>query len=174
MPESLNRLLFDIPMKRVLFYCFLFIFLITAFVTLGGITKLLPMEREYLDKLFYMLILEVVGGVTGLFLTTFKTGTEEKIADLKIQLVFPEPVDLANPAKFKVNYILTESDMSIDEIEGERRAYNIGESLYFDIKQVSLDKNLLVEVEIVGENKKYQGSENLETRSIKLCRVAEV
>lgn len=65
------------PMKRVLFNCFIFIFLITAVITLGGIVRLLPIEQQYLEKLFFALILELVGAVVGLFTITFRKGISE-------------------------------------------------------------------------------------------------
>lgn len=163
----LDRMFFKVPIRRALFNCFLFIFLLTALATLAGLIKLLPMEPQYLDKLFYALILELVGGVIGMFSATFGKGISgEKVADLKVQLVFPETVDVANPAKIIANYSFMESDISIDPITGECRVYRDGQSLYIDIKDAPLDKDLYVEV--VMDGKMYQGSQHLETRPLYL------
>ena len=173
MLEMLDRIFLKVPMRRALFNCFLFIFLLTALATLAGITKFLPMEQQYLDKLFYALILELVGGVIGMFTATFGKGIlAEKITDLKIQLVFPEPIDITNPAKIIANYSLTESDLSIEPITGKCRAYLNGQSLYIDIKDVPLDKDLCIDVKI--DTKNYQGSQHLESRSIELRPLEEV
>lgn len=173
MLEMLDRTFLKVPMRRALFNCFLLIFLLTALATLAGITKFLPMEQQYLDILFYALIVESVGGVIAMFTATFGKGiSAEKITDLKIQLVFPEPIDITNPAQILANYSLTESDISIEPITGKRRTYLNGQSLYIDIKAVSLDKDLCIDVEI--DTKKYQGSQHLESRSIELRPLEEV
>lgn len=175
MLEMLDRTFLKVPMRRALFNCFLLIFLLTALATLAGITNLLHMEKQYLDKLFYALILELVGVVIGMSREIFRKGTlAEKITDLKIQLVFPEPIDITNPAQILANYSLTESDISIEPITGKRRTYLNGQSLYIDIKDVPnyLDKDLCIDVEI--DTKKYQGSQHLESRSIELRPLEEV
>ena len=173
MLEMLDRTFLKVPMRRALFNCFLLIFLLTALATLAGITKFLPMDQQYLDILFYALIVESVGGVITMFTATFGKGiSAEKITDLKIQLVFPEPIDITNPAQILANYSLTESDISIEPITGKCRTYLNGQSLYIDIKAVSLDKDLCIDVEI--DTKKYQGSQHLESRSIELRPLEEV
>ncbi len=54
-------------MKKALFYTFLAIFVATAVVTLLGIAGILDIRETYLDKLFYALIVELVGSVIGVF-----------------------------------------------------------------------------------------------------------
>jgi len=50
-------------MKKHLFYTFLFLFIATAVITLGGITRLIPIDEFYLKGLFVSLILELCGAV---------------------------------------------------------------------------------------------------------------
>ncbi|MEL4278647.1 hypothetical protein AAEH77_19120 [Shewanella xiamenensis] len=50
-------------MKKHLFYTFLFLFIATAVITLGGITRLIPIDEFYLKGLFSSLILELCGAV---------------------------------------------------------------------------------------------------------------
>lgn len=155
-------------MRKALFYSFIVVFLLTAFVTLAGITKFLPIESQYLDKLFYAIILELVGGVIGLFTMTFKTGlSAEKIGDIEIQLVFPKAVDVTNPTQAKATYTLMAEDPEITPITGNCTVYSKGQSLYIKIRQLPLDKILLIEVKKDGEM--YQGSQHLESRSIYLA-----
>lgn len=54
-------------MKKSLFYTFLIIFVFTALVTLLGITEIIKIKQVYLSKLFYSLIIELVGVVIVLF-----------------------------------------------------------------------------------------------------------
>jgi hypothetical protein len=163
-----------ILMRKVLFYSFIVIFLLTAVVTIAGITKFLLIESQYLDKLFYALILELVGGVIGLFTTTFKKGLSvEKIGDIEIQLVFRKPVDIKNPTQYKATYTLMAEDPNIEPIKGSCTVYSKGQSLYIKIKDVPLDKILLIEVKKDG-TMLGQGSQHLGSRSIELEAPAEV
>lgn len=57
-------------MKKNLFYTFLVLFIITAIITLLGIINLIEIKDTYLSKLFYILIIELVGGVIALFRKT--------------------------------------------------------------------------------------------------------
>jgi hypothetical protein len=57
-------------MKQALYWTFLSVFGATALVTLLGITGLLTIDKEYLSKLFYLLILEVIATVITLFKRT--------------------------------------------------------------------------------------------------------
>ena len=59
-------------MKAALFWIFLSIFALTAVVTLLGILGMAPIKAEFLTKLFYLLIIEVVGAVIGLFKQIFR------------------------------------------------------------------------------------------------------
>ena len=68
----------------VIFSVFIVIFLATATITLLGLIKKVNIEDRYLDRLFVVLILEVVGAVIGLFGSAdfFGTNAADFIADL--------------------------------------------------------------------------------------------
>lgn len=57
-------------MKKTLFYTFIFVFAATAIITLLGLIKAIPIEQAYLEKLFYLLIAEVIAPVIALFKKT--------------------------------------------------------------------------------------------------------
>jgi len=57
-------------MKKALFYTFLFVFASTAIVTLLGIAGILSIDKEYLTKLFYALIVQSIAPVIVLFKKT--------------------------------------------------------------------------------------------------------
>lgn len=108
-------------MKKIFFYAFLFIFVLTAVVTLLGITQLIVIKEVYLSKLFYSLIIELVGVVILLFTKArffeYETATtktdlekhpvlshiyrkmdENDDADFAIHsLICPDPQPLATP-----------------------------------------------------------------------------
>ncbi len=71
-------------MGRPLFYAFLVIFVMTALVTLLGVTKVLDIAEGYLPALFTALILEVVGSIIALFRVVFG------LASLRMALHFGE------------------------------------------------------------------------------------
>ena len=54
-------------MKQHLFYTFLGIFIVTAIVTLLGITKVIIIDDKYLTPLFTALIIELVGTVIAMY-----------------------------------------------------------------------------------------------------------
>jgi hypothetical protein len=66
-------------MKKALFYTFLAVFSATALVTLFGIIGVLQIDREYLTKLFYALIVESIAPVIALFKRTefFENATDK-------------------------------------------------------------------------------------------------
>lgn len=57
-------------MKKALFYTFLFVFASTALITLLGIIRIIEIDKEYLSKLFYALIVESIAPVIALFKKT--------------------------------------------------------------------------------------------------------
>lgn len=57
-------------MKKVLFFTFIGIFIATAVLTLLGIAGKLAIDSIYLDKLFNLLIAEVIASIVGLFIKT--------------------------------------------------------------------------------------------------------
>jgi hypothetical protein len=54
-------------MKKHLFYTFLFIFILTAFITLLGVINVVEIKEKYLNILFGTLILELIASVIALF-----------------------------------------------------------------------------------------------------------
>lgn len=56
--------------REALFYSVISIFLITAIVTLLGVTEIIPIKSKYLTVLFSALIIELIGAVLGLFKAT--------------------------------------------------------------------------------------------------------
>ena len=59
--------------SAILFIVFIVIFVCTAIITLLGIIGWVKIEKGFLNKLFYCLIVELIGAVIGLFYTTFLT-----------------------------------------------------------------------------------------------------
>lgn len=57
-------------MKRILFYTFLAIFVLTALVTLSGLAGILKINEELLKILVIGLLIELAGAVVGLFVRT--------------------------------------------------------------------------------------------------------
>jgi len=58
-------------LARTLFWTFLGIFVVTAAVTLLGVTSVVTVPKTYLTALFTALILEVVGSIIALFRLVF-------------------------------------------------------------------------------------------------------
>ncbi|WP_432695262.1 hypothetical protein ACQUQP_11975 [Marinobacterium sp. YM272] len=63
--------------REVLFYTVIIIFILTAAVTILGVTNVITIKSNYLDVLFTALIIELVGAVIGLFKATDWFGKEE-------------------------------------------------------------------------------------------------
>jgi len=57
-------------MKKTLFYTFITIFIATAAITLSGLLIKDLIDQAYLDKLFYLLIAEIISPVIALFKNT--------------------------------------------------------------------------------------------------------
>ncbi len=57
-------------MKKILFYTFITVFGATAVITLLGLVNLIDIDPNYLEKLFYLLIAEVIAPVIALFKKT--------------------------------------------------------------------------------------------------------
>ncbi|WP_223789429.1 hypothetical protein [Marinicella meishanensis] len=80
--------------KSILFYVFVTLFLAITVLTIYGIFfELEKLDEKYKDKLFYALILEVVGAVLLLFKMGFGQATDAVISN-KIWLEFDRDSDL--------------------------------------------------------------------------------
>ena len=56
--------------KIILFYTFLIVFVATAVITLLGVIKKVSIREKYLNTLFFILLVQLVGSVIGLYKTT--------------------------------------------------------------------------------------------------------
>jgi hypothetical protein len=75
-------------MKKTLFYTFIFIFFITAIITLAGITPALTVKEPYLERLFMLLIAEAIVPVIALFRKTdFFNDNENGISKINVVLL---------------------------------------------------------------------------------------
>uniref|UniRef100_UPI0032168C66 class I SAM-dependent methyltransferase n=1 Tax=uncultured Draconibacterium sp. TaxID=1573823 RepID=UPI0032168C66 len=72
--------------KNILLYTFIFVFIATMIVTLLGITKLITIDKEYLDKLFYALLIEAALPVITLFKKTkfFDNDSKTEVLEEKV------------------------------------------------------------------------------------------
>ena len=73
-------------MKKCLFYIFLFIFFVTAVVTLLGITKVFTIEDKYLTPLYLALLIELVVTVTAVYRKTdfFDDAKDKSIESISV------------------------------------------------------------------------------------------
>ena len=69
-------------MKNLLLATFLLVFVATAFVTILGIAGKLTIKDEYLNKLFYLLIIQSIASVIALFKKTSFFGDKSSIDTL--------------------------------------------------------------------------------------------
>lgn len=149
--------------EKVLFIVFISIFAMTAVVTLLGITNALTIEPAYLNKLFDILIVEVILAVTGLFTFRFLKRKRDNI--IKFRFDVGETYDIHAVNTFKCAAKL------IDSKDGKETLLNC--TLYHDefglcsdIEISNYKQTLSIILDIEG--KKFQGSEWLETRTIDL------
>src|SRR5215467_2245555 len=68
-------------MKQALFWTFLVVFVATALVTLFGLVGVLSIKEEYLNKLFYLLLIEAITPVVALFRKTDFFGNQPALAN---------------------------------------------------------------------------------------------
>ncbi len=150
---------------KVLFYLFVSIFATTAIITLLGITNVIPnMNPAFLKSLFYGLIVEVVAGIVALF----KLLILKKPEKVRFRFDIGEPYDKNSVETFKCTAKLRDEngkEMSVkcnlyhDELVG----------LCCNVEIVNYKQTFSVILDIRG--KKYQGSEWLETKTIKLQKI---
>lgn len=75
-------------MEKTLFYTFIAIFAATALITLLGLIEAIHIEPSYLEKLFYLLLAEVIAPVIALFKkTNFFDEENTSIDKSKINIV---------------------------------------------------------------------------------------
>jgi hypothetical protein len=149
---------------RVLFYVFISIFVVTAIITLLGITGsgLVTIKEGYLDKLFYSLIVEVIAGIVALF----KLEMLKKHDKVKLRFDIEDEYDLHSVATFGYTAKLINQDDNNKETVLKGKLYHDNEGLCSDVDIANYKQTLSVTIEING--KKYRGSEWLEARRIKL------
>lgn len=148
---------------RILFYVFLSIFVATAIITLLGISGYLSIKDDYLTKLFYSLVLEVVGGIIALFKMRVLAGTEK----IKIRFDVTNPYDIDLVPTYKITVKLRNADGR--EVSPECHLYHDDHGLCSDIEITNYKQTLSVILDINGV--KYQGSQWLETRTLKLQKI---
>ena len=119
-------------MKKALFYTFLSVLGVTAVVTLLGITQYLQIQEGYLDKLFYMLIAELIAPVIVLFTKTkfFDDATQDalqiEVPKLSVVIIPKESFSRkGDPHKCTVRVYSLESDeeREINIIPKRRNGY---------------------------------------------------
>lgn len=149
---------------KVLFYLFVGIFAITAIITLLGIIKVINIEHEFLYKLFYGLIIEVVASIVNLFTLQFLKNRNK----VRFRFDIGEPYDKNSVDTFVCTAKLRDED-------GEETSLKC--NLYHD-EIVGLCSNIEIanykqtfSVILDMQGKKYQGSEWLETKTIKLQKI---
>jgi hypothetical protein len=147
---------------KVLFYVFLSIFVATAIITLLGIVGCVTIKEGYLNKLFYSLIVEVIGGIVALF----KSEILNKPRKVKLRFDIGEEYDIHSVANFGYTAKLINQDDNNKQTSLKGRLYYDNYGLCSDVEITNYKQTLYVTIDISGV--KYQGSEWLESRRIKL------
>jgi len=100
----------------------LVIFLGTAVITIIGLTPILEIPKEYLEKLFTALILEVVAGMVSLFGITFLNKKKAQV----IRLNFDDQIDLQSLFNSNANCSFIDINSPIDSVSNDKqRLYRI-------------------------------------------------
>jgi len=163
----LDRYFLNVSIERALFNAYIIIFLTTSLVTLLGITNLIKIDKQFLNILFKVLIVEVVGGITALF----STRLIKKSSDLKIRLNFRTrrnremAADDCNPSEIKLTYTFIDPETGKEKQE-EGSVYKDDVGYCINISPANMKRTISIVAEING--KIYQGSDWLETRTIDL------
>jgi hypothetical protein len=147
---------------KVLFYVFLTIFSVTALITLLGIIQYVNIKGGYLDKLFYCLIVEVIGGIVALF----KAEILNKSKKVKLRFDIPDEYDIHSVTTFGYTAKLINQDDDNKETLLKGKLYHDNEGLCSDVEITNYKQTLYVTIDING--KKYRGAEWLDARRIKL------
>lgn len=149
-------------MAKTLFYVFISIFCITALITLLGIIGYVDIKEGYLNKLFYSLIVEVIGGIVALF----RSEILNKPKKVKLRFDIDDEYDIHSVSGFGYAAKLINQDDNNKETILKGKLYHDNEGLCSDVEITNYKQTLSVTIEING--KKYRGSEWLEARRIKL------
>jgi len=149
-------------MAKTLFIVFISIFCISAIVTLLGIVGYVNIKEGYLNKLFYSLIVEVIGGVIALF----RSEILNKPKKVKLRFDIGEEYDIQSVTNFGYTAKLINQDDNNKETALTGRLYYDNYGLCSDVEITNYKQTLYVTIDIGGV--KYQGSEWLESRRIKL------
>jgi hypothetical protein len=149
---------------KVLFYLFVSIFAITAIITLLGITKVINIEHEFLNKLFYGLIIEVVASIVNLFTLQFLTNRNK----VRFRFDIGEPYDKNSVETFKCTAKLRDENGKETSLKCNLYHDDIV-GLCSNVEIANYKQTFSVIFDIQG--KKFQGSEWLETKTIKLQRI---
>jgi hypothetical protein len=150
---------------KVLFFVFVGIFSLTAIITLLGITDHVDIKEGYLNKLFYSLVVEVIGGIVALF----KAELLNKKGKVKLRFDISEPYDIMSVSTFGYTAKLINQEDNNKETVLKGRLYHDNYGLCSDVDILNYKQTLYVTIDIKG--KKYQGSEWLEARRIKLDKI---
>lgn len=137
----------------------------TAMVTILGLIFHDLIIKEYLDKLFYSLIVEVVGGVTALFSTKFI----EKKKTIQVRLEPETPIDYHSPGDFTstVKFVETKNDSFIEN-EQTFKILRDEKGLFITINSNKSDM-MSISMNINGEE--FHGSAHLKSRIVNLKKV---
>ena len=147
---------------KVLFYVFIVIFSVTAVITLLGIIGYVNIKEGYLNKLFYSLIIEVIGGIVALF----KTEILNKPKKVKLRFDIEDEYDIHSVTTFGYTAKLINQDDNNKETTLKGKLYHDNDGLCSDVEIANYKQTLYVTIDING--KRYRGAEWLDARRIKL------
>jgi hypothetical protein len=163
-PPLLDRYFLGVSIERSLFNAYILIFLASAIVTLLGILNIFSIKEEILNLLVKSLIVEVVGGVVALFSSRLITRT----STLKIRLNFETTFDLASITHLKAKCVFIDPDTGHDS-EILCNVYKDDYGPCINVTPPNMKRAVSIVLEI--EDKTYQGSDWLETRTIELKQI---
>jgi hypothetical protein len=131
--------------SAILFIVFIAIFVCTAIITLLGIIGRVKIQKGFLNKLFYCLIVELIGAVIGLFYATFLTrevyeyevwnvygevafedsNTQDNLHEIVIQ-THPPPEPVKSDGKFDLILVAKRQKSGLDfpELKFTHKNYN--------------------------------------------------
>lgn len=156
---------FQNSIERALFNLYMLIFAITALVTISGLIFHDLIIKEYLDKLFYTLIIEVIGGITALFSSKFidKKKTVQVRLEPESPIDYHSTDDLTSTVKF-----VEAKDDSFIENEQTFRILQDDKGLFITINS---DKSDMISISMNINGAEFQGSAHLKSRIVNLKKV---